>query len=211
MISRIIYYLHKAEEGFLAFLLAAMTLVTFSQVVARYVFNSGVVWALELTTFLFAWLVIMGISYGLRIHSHIGVDALVKLFSPNGQRVAGLMAVGAGLTYAGLLLYGSWDQVIGIIYTYEIEAEDLKIPLWIPQSVLLIGFTLMIWRLLVAAYRIFTGRDVGLTLGDEGQDAMAAYADHDDKKAEDLRHHDDLEIEKQIEAEETAAKKGDDK
>ncbi len=211
MISRIIYYLHKAEEGFLAFLLAAMTLVTFSQVVARYVFNSGVVWALELTTFLFAWLVIMGISYGLRIHSHIGVDALVKLFSPNGQRVAGLMAVSAGLVYAGLLLYGSWDQVIGIIYTYEIEAEDLKIPLWIPQSVLLIGFTLMIWRLLVAAYRIFTGRDVGLTLGDEGQDAMAAYADHDDKKAEDLRHHDDLEIEKQIEAEEKAAKKGDDK
>ncbi|MCW8915751.1 MAG: TRAP transporter small permease [Magnetovibrio sp.] len=208
MTSRIIYYLHKAEEGFLAFLLAAMTLVTFSQVVARYVFNSGAIWALELTTFLFAWLVLMGISYGIRVHSHIGVDALVKLFSPNGQRAAGLVAVGAGLTYAGLLLYGSWDQVIGIIYEYEIEAEDLKIPLWIPQSVLLIGFSLMIWRLLVIAYRIVTGRDVGLTLGDEGQDAMAAYADHADEKAEDLRHHDDVEMAHKIEDENK--KKGDD-
>lgn len=207
MTSRIIYYLHKAEEGFLAFLLAAMTLVTFSQVVARYVFNSGAIWALELTTFLFAWLVLMGISYGIRVHSHIGVDALVKLFSPNGQRAAGLIAVAAGLTYGGLLLYGSWDQVVGIVFEYEIEAEDLKIPLWIPQSVLLIGFTLMIWRLLVIAYRIVTGRDVGMTLGDEGQDAMAAYADHDDEKAEDLRHHDDLEVGHAIE---NAKKKGDD-
>ncbi len=208
MTSRIIYYLHKVEEGFLAFLLAAMTLVTFSQVVARYVFNSGAIWALELTTFLFAWLVLMGISYGIRVHAHIGVDALVKLFSPNGQRTAGLIAVAAGITYAGLLLYGSWDQVIGIVYEYEIEAEDLKIPLWIPQSVLLIGFSLMIWRLLVIAYRIIIGKDVGLTLGDEGQDAMAAYADHDDEKAEDLRHHDDVEIAHQIEEENK--KKGDD-
>jgi len=209
MTSRIVFYLHKAEEGFLAFLLAAMTLVTFSQVVARYVFNSGAIWALELTSFLFAWLVIMGISYGIRIHSHIGVDALVKLFSERGQRVAGLTAVTAGITYAALLLYGSWDQVIGIIYEYEIEAEDLKIPLWIPYSVLLIGFSLMIWRLLVAAYRILTGRDVGLTLGDEGQDAMAAYADHENEAAEDLRHHDDIETQRQIEAKQQAAKKGD--
>lgn len=215
--DRIIYYLHKAEEGFLAFLLAAMTLVTFSQVVARYVFNSGAIWALELTTFLFAWLVLMGISYGIRIHSHIGVDALVKLFSPNVQRGAGLIAVAAGITYAGLLLYGAWDHVIGILYLLDFEAPDLKIPLWIPQSVLIIGFALMIWRLLVVAYRIITGKDTGLMLGDEGEDAMAAYADHDDEHAEDLRHHDDLVTERKIEAEHAAGhakeqkdKKGDD-
>lgn len=202
MTTRIILFIHKAEEALLAFLLAAMVLVTFTQVVARYVFNSGAIWALELTTFLFAWMVILGISYGIRVHSHIGVDALVKLFPPAGQRTFGLIAVLAGITYAGLLLYGSWDHVIGIVYEYEIEAEDLKIPLWIPQSVLIIGFVSMIWRLSVLGYRILTGRDVGLTLGDEGRDAMAAYGDHDDPVADDLRHHDDL-IAQQ--------KKGDDK
>jgi len=206
MTARIIYVLHKVEEAFLAFLLAGMVVVTFTQVVARYVFNSGAIWALELTTFLFAWLVIMGISYGIRVHSHIGVDALVKLFPPAGQKTFGMVAVLAGITYAGLLLYGAWDHVIGIVYEYEIESEDLKIPLWIPQSVLLFGFALMIWRLAVLGFRILTGRDVGLTLGDEGRDAMAAYADHDDPVAEDLRHHDDL-----IEAKREAQKRGDDK
>jgi len=188
MAARIILFFHKAEEAFLAFLLAAMVLVTFSQVIARYVFNSGAVWALELTTFLFAWLVILGISYGIRVHSHIGVDALVKLFPPAGQRSLGLIAVLAGIIYASLLLYGAWDHVIGIVYAYDIESEDLKVPLWIPQGVLIVGFIFMIWRLSVLGYRILIGKDVGLTLGDEGRDAMAAYADHDDSVAETLRH-----------------------
>jgi len=204
--TRIILLLHKLEEAFLAFLLAAMVVVTFTQVVARYVFNSGAIWALELTTFLFAWLVIMGIAYGIRVHSHIGVDALVKLFPANGQRGLGLLAVLAGITYAGLLLYGAWDHVIGIVYTYEIESEDLKIPLWIPQSVLIIGFALMIWRLLISGFRILTGRETGLMLGDEGRDAMAAYADHDDPVGDDLRHHDDHVAENALKKE-----KGDDK
>ncbi|MBL4615749.1 MAG: TRAP transporter small permease [Magnetovibrio sp.] len=198
MSTRIILFLHRAEEALLAFLLAAMVLVTFTQVVARYVFNSGAIWALELTTFLFAWMVILGISYGIRVHSHIGVDALVKLFPPAGQRTFGLLAVSAGITYAGLLLYGSWDHVVGIVYEYEIETQDLDIPLWIPQSVLIIGFALMLWRMLVMGFRILTGRDVGLTLGDEGRDAMAAYGDHDDPVAEDLRHHDDIIAEKKL-------------
>ena len=180
MLTRIVEFLHKAEEGFLAFLLASMSLVTFSQVIARYVFSSGAVWALELTTFLFAWLVIMGIAYGIRIHSHIGVDAFVKLFSPTGQKTFGLIAIAAGIIYASLLIYGAWDHVIGIVYTYEIEAEDLKIPLWIPQSVLMIGFALMIWRLLVIGFGIITGKEAGLILGDEGREALEAYADQDD-------------------------------
>jgi len=179
MITRFIDFIHKAEEAFLAFLLAAMVIVTFTQVVARYVFNSGVIWALELTTYLFAWLVILGISYGIRVHSHIGVDAAVKLLPPAGQKSAGLIAVLAGILYAALLLYGSWDQVVGILYVYEFETEDLGIPLWIPHSVLIFGFTLMIWRMTVLGFRILTGRDTGLILGDEGRDAMEAYAQDD--------------------------------
>ena len=59
MLSKII---NRLEESVIAFLLAAMTIITFSQVVARYVFNTGTVWALELTTFCFAWLVLFGMS-----------------------------------------------------------------------------------------------------------------------------------------------------
>jgi C4-dicarboxylate transporter DctQ subunit len=175
VLQGIVSILHRIEEGLLAFLLAGMTLVTFAQVVARYVFNTGDIWALELTVFMFAWLVILGIAYGIRIHAHIGVDAFVKLFPAPGQRALGLLATCAGLLYAGLMLYGSWDQTFGVIWEVDIESEDLKVPLWIPLSVLVWGFALTIWRLLLVAFRIVFLGEIGGILGDEGKDAIDQF------------------------------------
>ena len=73
--------IEKIEESIIALLFAAMTLVTFSQVIARYVFNAGAVWALEATTYLFAWLVLFGAAYGVKKNAHLGVDFLVKKFA----------------------------------------------------------------------------------------------------------------------------------
>ena len=55
--------INAVEETLIAAILGAMTLVTFANVVARYVFNSNILWALEVTSFLFAWLVLLGASY----------------------------------------------------------------------------------------------------------------------------------------------------
>ena len=41
---------HRVEEGLIAFILGVMTVLTFVQVVLRYVFNTGFVWQLEATT-----------------------------------------------------------------------------------------------------------------------------------------------------------------
>src|SRR3546814_6374077 len=89
MLSRIV---NRLEEGFIALFLGGMVLITFSQVVARYVFNSGAVWALELTTYLFAWLVLIGASYGVKIGAHLGVDAFVKMFPARYHRYFILLA-----------------------------------------------------------------------------------------------------------------------
>ena len=40
----------------IAILLGLMTLITFANVIARYVFNSNILWAVEGTVYLFAWL-----------------------------------------------------------------------------------------------------------------------------------------------------------
>ena len=72
-----------------------MTLITFMQVVARYVFNYSFVWALELVTFLFAWLIFLGMSYGVRVGAHIGVDALVKAARAARRRACSECIAGA--------------------------------------------------------------------------------------------------------------------
>ena len=67
------------EENLIAIILGIMTLLTFANVVARYVFNSNNFWALELTVFLFAWLVLLGATYAVKKTSHLGVDAIINM------------------------------------------------------------------------------------------------------------------------------------
>lgn len=97
------------EETVIAVLLGLMTVLTFANVVARYVFNSNILWALELTVFMFAWLVLLGASYAVKKGAHLGVDALLNIVSPSVRRTLGLVAAAGCVIFAALLLKGSWD------------------------------------------------------------------------------------------------------
>ena len=105
-LSRIV---NEIEETAIAILLGGMVLVTFANVVARYGFNASLLWGLEVTLILFAWLVIFGVSYGFKITSHLGVDALINVMPSRGKRVCALIAGAVTLAYAALLLKGAWD------------------------------------------------------------------------------------------------------
>lgn len=136
---------NRLEEHLIALLLAAMTLITFSQVVARYFFNSGTVWALELTTYLFAWLVLFGMSYGVRVRGHIGVDVVTRLLSNKWQRILVIVAALLSMLYCLLIFIGGLEYVYKF-YELGIEAEDLPVKQWIIYSILPIGFLLLFFR-----------------------------------------------------------------
>ena len=97
------------EETLIAVLLGAMTLITFANVVARYVFNDNILWALEATVFLFAWMVLLGASYAVKIVAHLGVDVVLVLFPKPARLALGLVAALCCIAYAALLLKGGWD------------------------------------------------------------------------------------------------------
>lgn len=99
----------RIEETIIAVILGLMTLLTFANVVARYGFNSNIFYALELTVFLFAWLVLLGASYAVKKTLHLGVDAIVNLGQPTTKRWLGLVVVAVCLAYSLLLLKGAWD------------------------------------------------------------------------------------------------------
>ena len=99
----------QIEETVIAVLLGLMTLTTFSNVVARYVFNANILWALELTVYMFGWLVLLGASYAVKKNAHLGVDAIVDLLSRPARRVLALVAIAACIVFALLLVKGSYD------------------------------------------------------------------------------------------------------
>ena len=99
----------RLEENLISILLGVMTLVTFSNVVARKAFNSNILWGLELTVFLFGWLVLLGASYAVKKGSHLGVDAIINLLSKPARRVLALIAALICVGFSFLLLKGAWD------------------------------------------------------------------------------------------------------
>lgn len=99
----------QIEETVIAVLLGLMTLTTFSNVVARYLFNSNILWALEMTVYMFGWLVLLGASYAVKKNAHLGVDAIVELMPRRARRVLALVAIGVCILFALLLVKGSYD------------------------------------------------------------------------------------------------------
>ncbi|WP_194094914.1 TRAP transporter small permease [Marivivens aquimaris] len=101
--------IHEFEETMIALLMGLMTLVTFINVILRYAFNSQLIWGLELTLILFAWLVLFGISYGFKTTAHLGVDVLINAVPRKARIAIGITAGLLSILYAVLLLKGAWD------------------------------------------------------------------------------------------------------
>jgi C4-dicarboxylate transporter, DctQ subunit len=163
-------WLEHLEEGLIAFLMAAMTLTAFAQVVARYAFNYSFVWALELNGVLFAWLIFVGMSYGVRVGAHIGIDAAVKLLRPGPARVVAMLAAALCIVYALVIAVGGW-RYVQKMYEVGIQMQDLPLPQWAPRMVLPIGFALLALRFGQALLALARGETTRL-LHDEAADAL---------------------------------------
>jgi C4-dicarboxylate transporter DctQ subunit len=141
----------RLEEAFMIVVLAGMTLLTFVQVVLRYVFGTGFVWSLEVTTYLFAWLVIVGMSYGVRTQAHIAVDVVTSRLPPRAARIAASIALACALVYCALMVYGS-AAFVGRLMALGNDARDIPLPRWLLTAIMPFGFGLLAVRLL-QAYR----------------------------------------------------------
>ena len=143
--------INRLEEWLMAGLLAFMTVLTFVQVVMRYVFNTGWVWSLEATTYSFAALVLVGMSYGVRTRTHIATDLLTRKLSEPLQRHVAIIAIVACIAYALLMLYGS-VILVDRLMTLGNAARDIAAPKWLLTATMPLGFALLTYRFFEAAW-----------------------------------------------------------
>jgi C4-dicarboxylate transporter DctQ subunit len=167
--------LDRLEEWIMSLMLLGMTSLAFMQVVRRYVFNTGFSWTLELTMVLFAFMIFVGISYGVRVGAHIGVDAVVNLLSPKAHRLVSMLAVVLSLVYVGFILYGA-SIYVDKMMEINVEFDDLPIERWKVLIVMPIGYALVGFRFLQILYSLATGQINSLHLADEAADAMKLKA-----------------------------------
>lgn len=174
-------FIDTFEEKVIVLLLGLMVMITFSQVIARYIFNSGWGSALELTQVLFAWLILFGMSYGLKIGAHLGVDILIRKFS---DRVFKWFAIFGGLMcvlYGAVFLSADWLEYVGgpegkggayyywakikkigigmesIVLPEIFFGPDERLPRWIAYLMLPVGLALFVLRSIQVTIAVIKG------------------------------------------------------
>ncbi len=197
--SRLARAIDQIEETAIAVCLGLMTLITFANVIARYLFNNNILWALEATVFLFAWLVLMGCSYGVKKQFHIGVDVVINMVSPKTRRLMAMLAVVACLAFSVLLLIGSWDYwyafatkrafletndvpmpaFLQFFATWLNEGELYeKMPRFIPYAALPLGISLLTLRFLQVGWKVFKGEQDSIIASHEAEAAVSEHPTH---------------------------------
>ncbi|MDG1282838.1 MAG: TRAP transporter small permease [Pseudorhodobacter sp.] len=128
MESRLGRFVNTFEENAIAVTLGLMTALTFVNVIMRYAFNATIIWGLEVVLMLFAWLVLLGLSYGVKTTMHLGVDAVTNVLPKGPRRMAAILSALICIFYAMLLMKGAWD------YWAPFAGLDVTSGRWFPTG-----------------------------------------------------------------------------
>lgn len=193
----------RLEENILAGFLAMITLLSFVQVVLRYGFNSGIGGALELTSIVFAWMILFGMSYGIRTSTHLGVDIFIRMLPKKAFRAVAIFGAIATLLYAVILISADWLSIFGSqshggavtywgkMFKLDLGLEDVKYPTWFYEAfgldervkrwiaylILPIGLSLLAFRSLQATIAIYKGDRELIIAGHEAEELVAENKD----------------------------------
>lgn len=145
MIRAIDAGLARAEELVIGSLLIAASLLIFVNVVGRYVFSTGIVWAEELVRYAIVWMVFIGASVAARKGIHIGVDALVRVLPSHAQRIVTIAINALCIVFCVVLvIYGA--DLVRQTWAFGQRTPALQAPFWIVQLAVPVGAALMALR-----------------------------------------------------------------
>jgi TRAP-type mannitol/chloroaromatic compound transport system permease small subunit len=122
----------------------ALVVVMAGNVLARYGFATGTVWAQELEWHLMSPIALIGMSYALRHGEHVRVDVLYSRFRPRTQAMIDLLSAIAAIVVAGLIIHFSLRYVGQSFAQNEGSANPGGIPYrWALKALIPIGFALL--------------------------------------------------------------------
>ncbi|MBE6906386.1 MAG: TRAP transporter small permease [Ruminococcaceae bacterium] len=95
-------------DTFSAVLMFLLVIIVLYSVFSRYILNSSIAWAEELSRFLMVWMICIGAVTAYYHHEHLGLDLLVKLFPKLSASIAIIQNVAALVTTA-IMTLGGWQ------------------------------------------------------------------------------------------------------
>ena len=143
-----------AENVLAAGALGAAALIAIAAVILRSGFGVFLFWSEEAIIYLIIFSTFFGAVITLRHQEHVNVDVIAAFLGPRGKRVMALIAITLTLVYLGAVGYYAW-LLLFEPFSSSTTTPAIGIPLWVVESSVAIGFTLMFVRALELAVRIW--------------------------------------------------------
>ena len=141
----LIKFIKSPLEATLCILLVAIVLVTFIQVLFRYLFHFSLAWSEELARFFFLWLAALSSAYAFKTKSHFVLRLLVDRF---GRRLQNWVSNLVVLLVTLFLLVFIWKSIEYTLSMANQIAPSTRMSMAFPYSSVIVGGILMLYFVL---------------------------------------------------------------
>ena len=124
----------------------AMGLILTYEVFCRYFFNAPTIWAQETSGYLYMWTMLAAASYTLQVRKHVHVDLVVDRLPAHPKLILETVTSTVGAIFCGIVSVQAYEMIAATVRFGKVSATPLRVPLWIPQSALLMGFVLLTFQ-----------------------------------------------------------------
>ena len=132
------------------FCLVIVFLVTFGQVIERYVFHVSMPWASDVTRFAFVYSVFLGTAVGVMKRGHLNIDVLVQAFPAKFRPWFDLLATAVMLFFLAAIF---WYSIPFVQSNMDQMANYVRVPMGVMYVSVPITVAVMLACLAVQAVR----------------------------------------------------------
>lgn len=148
----------KIEEIIAGICLTIMSILAFTNVLARYFFHASFSFSDEITTYLFVLLSLIGASIAAKRHEHLGFTVIEDLVPPAIKRILNFISYLMAVIFTGIIFYFGILMVISQ-YTLEQKTAGMQWPEWIFGAFVPIGSFFVLIRFLQILIHIISGKN----------------------------------------------------
>lgn len=118
------------------------------QIVARTLFSFSFVGGDEIAAYAIVWSILFTASLAVKSNQHVRIDIIFTVVSKPVGRVLDMLGTLLSLSFTLYLTYSGWELVMESHFLGELSMTMLRLPIWIPQTILPLGGALLSLRLI---------------------------------------------------------------
>ena len=155
------WFFKHLEEVVCCTALVVISISVFAQVIARYLLEIALHWTEEVAAIAMVWAVYTGASLCVRERYHIRIMVFVQNLPLKFSKSIIFAADFIWIPFSLFMVKISWEY-LAVMWKFPSVSPSLGINQFYPQTILVLGYTLMSIRLVETYYLWFRGGAAGL-------------------------------------------------